>query len=84
MTRGFFTVHDPVSLNTAQWDDVSVRVTRTSSVSFMRPPARDPSRHPARYLHGQEKVCSRGRALPQAMILGVLMEDNFLVPEGIF
>lgn len=84
--QGFYTVPDPDSFSTAPWDDdfvhTCVRATHVSSGLFIHQPARNPSRHPASDFHGEEKVCPRGRALPQAMILCGLMEDHFLVPEG--
>lgn len=86
MTQGFYTVPDLVNFSTTPWDDyfghVFVCATRTSSILFIHQPGCNPSGHPASYLHGKEKVCPRGRALPQAMILRVLMEDHFLVLEG--
>lgn len=86
LTQGFYTVPNPVSFNTAPWDDDFVHIfvcaTRTSYILFIHQPAHNPSGHPASYFHGEEKVCPRGRALPEVMILCGLMEDHFLVPEG--
>lgn len=82
LARGFYSVPDPVSFNTALWDDdcvhIFVRATHTSSISFIRQPARNPSRHPASYLHGEIFwVCPRRQSSPSGCGLVWLNGGSF-------
>lgn len=65
------------------WDVHSFMCETGASFILLIPqPVCSPSRQPADYFHGEEKVCPRGRALVQAMTLHTLVDDHFLISEG--